>query len=197
MPYYFVYKPYGMLSQFTQEQESQVTLAHLDFSFPKDAYPVGRLDADSEGLLLITNDKSLNAKLLNPEQHTPKTYYAQVEGVPTKAHLEKLQLGVTITVNGKPYKTAPAKVIHLSVEPILPPRQPPIRYRASVPESWLSITLVEGKNRQVRKMCAAIGFPVLRLVRVAIEDYALNKAPLMDMKPGEVRILNQFVFSKR
>jgi 23S rRNA pseudouridine2457 synthase len=192
MQYYFVYKPYGMLSQFTPEQEGQITLADLDFSFPSDAYPVGRLDSDSEGLLLITNDKSLNSKLLNPKNHNPKTYLAQVEGIPSEADLDKLRKGVVISINGQPYKTRPAQLRLLTEEPDLPPRNPPIRVRKSVPDSWLEMMLTEGKNRQVRRMGAAAGYPVLRLVRIAIGPYRLGVGELAGLLPGQVLQLKTF-----
>ncbi|MBL7803625.1 MAG: pseudouridine synthase [Saprospiraceae bacterium] len=180
--YFLLYKPFGMLSQFSRETPEQRTLADLDVVFPKDVYPVGRLDADSEGLLLLTNDKSLNARLLNPRFEHPRTYWAQVEGVPDEAALEKLRAGVTIRIDGKPFQTRPAKVEVLAVQPELPERHPPVRFRKTVPDAWLELTLVEGKNRQVRRMCAAVGLPVLRLVRVAIGDILRG-----DMQPGEVR----------
>jgi 23S rRNA pseudouridine2457 synthase len=187
MPFqtYKIYKPYGMLSQFTVEVAGQQTLADLPFLFPKDVYPVGRLDADSEGLLLLTNDRRLNDQLLHPKRQHQKTYWAQVEGIPDQAALESLERGVRITVNGKPYQTAPAQAVLLSEPPILPERNPPIRVRKSVPDCWVALTLTEGKNRQVRKMCAAVGFPVLRLVRVAIGDIELGR-----MQPGEVVLIN-------
>lgn len=187
MQYFFIYKPFGMLSQFTQDHEGQVTLADLDFSFSKNVYPVGRLDADSEGLLLLTDDKSLNAKLLQPDHHVAKTYLAQVEGIPTPKAVESLRHGVTIKIKGKTHRTRPAEVRLLENEPELPPRNPPIRFRKSVPDCWLEITLTEGKNRQVRRMCAAVGFPVLRLVRVGMENYRLGEGPLAGMATGEVR----------
>lgn len=183
-----------MLSQFTQEQLGQSTLADLNYSFPKDAYPVGRLDADSEGLLLISSDKTLNAKLLHPKHHAKKTYYVQVEGKPTTLEITPLQTGVVINVKGKLYRTAPAEVQLLKTVPQLPTREPPIRFRRSIPDSWLSITLIEGKNRQIRRMCAAINFPVLRLVRVALEGYSLYQSPLLDMQSGEVRYFKQLTF---
>ncbi len=192
MQYYFVFKPYGMLSQFTREQEGQVTLADLGFHFPANAYPVGRLDADSEGLLLITNDKSLNAKLLNPKSHAPKTYLAQVEGIPSEADLEKLRQGIVIRINGEAYRTKPAQVRLLTEAPDLPVRNPPIRVRKSIPDSWLEITLTEGKNRQVRRMGAAVGFPVLRLVRIAIGAYRLGDGVLAGLQPGQVLAVNSF-----
>ena len=178
--YYLIYKPYGMLSQFSKEGD-KLTLADLPFSFAKDVYPVGRLDADSEGLLLLTNDKSLNDALLNPKHAHQRTYWAQVEGTITPQAIAELQKGVTITVDGTPYKTLPAKAMHLENEPNLPPRNPPIRFRASIPTSWVELTLVEGKNRQVRKMCAKVGFPVLRLVRAQMGNLRVG-----DMQPSEV-----------
>ncbi|MCC7506617.1 MAG: pseudouridine synthase [Saprospiraceae bacterium] len=180
--YFLLYKPFGMLSQFSRETPEQRTLADLDVVFPKDVYPVGRLDADSEGLLLLTNDKSLNARLLNPRFEHPRTYWAQVEGIPDEAALEQLRAGVTIRIDGKSFQTRPAKVEVLTVQPELPERHPPVRFRKTVPDAWLELTLVEGKNRQVRRMCAAVGLPVLRLVRVAIGDILRG-----DMQPGEVR----------
>lgn len=180
LDYFLIYKPYGMLSQFSREGDKP-TLADLDFAFAKDVYPVGRLDADSEGLLLLTNDKKLNHRLLDPKFRHLRTYYVQVEGEVTDEAIRQLETGVTISVDGKPYRTLPANVARLA-EPTLPPRYPPIRFRASIPTSWLAITLHEGKNRQVRKMTAAVGFPTLRLVRWAIETFTAD-----GMHPGEVR----------
>jgi 23S rRNA pseudouridine2457 synthase len=191
MWYYFVvFKPYGMLSQFTREIEGQSTLADLDFDFPGDVYPVGRLDADSEGLLLLTNDKSLNYKLLNPSSQHPRTYWAQVEGIPDEAALATLRKGLDIHINGKPHRTLPAKAKLLDPAPTLPQRNPPVRFRKTIPDSWLELTLTEGKNRQVRRMCAGVGFPVLRLVRAQIGSIGLE-----GMQPGEVRILDKNRFS--
>jgi 23S rRNA pseudouridine2457 synthase len=172
--YFAFYKPFNVICQFTAEQANDVTLADLGFTFPKDCYSVGRLDKDSEGLLLVTNDNYLKTKYLNPKLQHRKTYYAQVEGVPTPTALQALERGVFIAIDGKKYKTLPAKAVLLNDAPTLPERNPPIRYRVSIPTSWLSLDLVEGKNRQVRKMCAAVGFPVLRLVRVAMEDYKIE-----------------------
>ena len=173
-----------MLSQFSRETPTQVTLADLAFDFPKDVYPVGRLDADSEGLLLLTNDKTLNARLLNPRQAHARTYWAQVEGVPDPTALEKLHRGIPLQIDGKPFQTRPATARLLAEVPDLPERQPPVRFRKTVPDAWLELVLIEGKNRQVRRMCAAIGFPVLRLVRVQIGPWNLD-----GMVPGEVREL--------
>lgn len=175
-----------MLSQFTREVPGQVTLADLDFTFPSDVYPVGRLDSDSEGLLLLTNDKRLNQKLLDPKNGHPRTYHAQVEGIPSETALEKLRTGVEISIDGKKHRTAPAKATHLTTPPQLPDRNPPIRFRKSVPDSWIELELTEGKNRQVRRMCAAVGLPVLRLVRVAIGKMQLGK-----MLPGDVVVSDE------
>lgn len=181
--YFLIYKPYLMLSQFSKEGE-KTTLADLDFPFGKDIYPVGRLDGDSEGLLLLTNDNQLNHWLLNPKFRHQRTYYVQVDGQLTDEALRRLSQGVTITVDRKPYATLPAQA-ELIPEPSLPERIPPIRFRANIPTSWVAITLQEGKNRQVRKMTAAVGFPTLRLVRWAIERLTAE-----GMQPGDVRELD-------
>ncbi|GAB3893657.1 pseudouridine synthase [Spirosoma agri] len=181
--YYLIYKPYLMLSQFSREG-GKPTLADLDYEFPKDVYPVGRLDADSEGLLLLTSDKQLNHRLLNPKFRHNRTYYVQVEGELTNGACRQLSEGVTISVDGKAYHTLPAEARTL-IEPRLPERNPPIRYRASIPTSWLLIALHEGKNRQVRRMTAAVGFPTLRLVRWAIEGLTAEA-----MLPGQVKELS-------
>ena len=182
--YFITYKPFGVLTQFSGEGP---TLASLG-EFPKEVYPVGRLDKDSEGLLLLTDDKSLNHQLLNPRFAHQRTYYVQVEGIPTPEALAQLQAGVTIQVDGKPYRTKPALVKLLTEAPALPDRDPPIRFRASIPDRWLALTLIEGKNRQVRKMTAAVGFPTLRLVRFSMEKITLD-----GMGVGEVRELSQDV----
>jgi 23S rRNA pseudouridine2457 synthase len=190
MDYYIIYKPFGMLSQFTQEQADQVTLADLNFHFEKDVYPVGRLDADSEGLLILTNDKALNTKLLDPKKAHPRTYWVQVEGAPNFPDLKPLEQGVEISIDGKKHKTLPAKVEILKEIPNLPERVPPIRVRKSIPDTWISLTITEGKNRQVRRMCAAIGFPVLRLVRGKIGKLTWGDERLGKMESGEVRMLD-------
>lgn len=185
--YFLIYKPFGMLSQFSPEGDKR-TLADLDYDFPNDVYPVGRLDADSEGLLLLTNDKALNHRLLNPKFRHNRTYYVQVEGTLTADACRWLSDGVTISVDGKPYHTLPADARPLPPDwaARLPERNPPIRYRASIPTSWLQISLHEGKNRQVRRMTAAVGFPTLRLVRWSIEDLTAETMP-----PGSVRELSR------
>jgi 23S rRNA pseudouridine2457 synthase len=163
--YYAIYKPFGMLSQFSKEHPEHNTLADLDFAFAKDVYPIGRLDKDSEGLLLLSNDKRVNNALLHPSKAHARSYWVQVEGQITAEALEQLREGVAIKINKKRYQTRPAKVRLLETPPTLPDRNPPIRYRKSQPTSWIEITLIEGKNRQVRRMTAAVGFPTLRLVR--------------------------------
>lgn len=183
MPNYFIiYKPFGVLSQFSG---GGLTLASLG-AFPREVYPVGRLDKDSEGLLLLTDDKWLNHHLLNPRFGHQRTYYAQVEGIPTPESLKQLQSGVLINVDGKDYKTKPALAKILDPIPTLPDRDPPIRYRASIPDTWISLTLIEGKNRQVRKMTAAVGFPTLRLVR-----FSMEKITIEGFEPGEIREFSQ------
>ena len=179
--YFVIYKPYGVLSQFTREAPHHRTLADL-YDFPKEVYPVGRLDQDSEGLLLITNDKRLNSQLLDPRWAHERAYWVQVEGVPDEEALTRLNNGVNIRIKKRDYRTRPAKAQMLVPFPTLPDRDPPIRVRKSVPDSWIALRLTEGKNRQVRRMCATVGFPVLRLVRAAIENLTLG-----DMQPGDVR----------
>lgn len=173
--YFAVNKPYGVLSQFT-DQEGRKTLASL-FVFPDDVYPVGRLDYDSEGLLLLTNDKALTEKLLHPKQKLEKEYFVQVEGVPTEEVLVQLRTGVVIEKK----KTLPAKVKILQDQSPFEERIPPVRFRKSVPTTWLSIAITEGRNRQVRKMTANVGFPTLRIVRVRI-----GKINLANLRSGEV-----------
>lgn len=176
--YFLVYKPFGVHSQF-MPGEGKAGLGSL-YDFPKDVYPVGRLDADSEGLLLLTNDSMVNKKLLDPLQRHWRTYYVQVEGAITQTAIEQLRNGVTFSIDGKPWRSKPAKADILTA-PVLPERNPPIRFRKTVPDSWLELSLTEGKNRQVRKMTAAVGFPTLRLVRVRIENLSMEK-----MVPGKV-----------
>ncbi|MEJ5245836.1 MAG: pseudouridine synthase [Bacteroidota bacterium] len=181
--YFIFYKPYQVLTQFTpSDGRANLSL----FNFPKDCYPVGRLDYDSEGLLIITNDKSLNRKLLNPKFRHQRTYYVQVEGTPSGTDLEQLSKGVEINIDGKLYRTLPAVVEVLEREPNLPERIPPIRFRKNIPTTWLSITLMEGKNRQVRKMTAKIGYPTLRLVR-----YSIEKLNIDGFGSGEIRRMNK------
>ncbi|WP_114748380.1 pseudouridine synthase [Pleomorphovibrio marinus] len=183
MPLYFlVYKPFGVLSQFSGDGDTLKTL----YDFPSDVYPVGRLDKDSEGLLLVTNDKALNHYLLDPKYGHIRTYWVQVEGEITPQAISALERGVRIKVGQGYYVTKKAKADFIAKEPNLPPRNPPIRFRKNVPESWISLSLTEGKNRQVRKMTAAVGFPTLRLVR-----WGTEKLSIEGFGVGEVRILSQ------
>ena len=174
--YILFHKPYAVLCQFT-DTAGRKTLA--DFGpFPKRVYPVGRLDADSEGLLLLTDDGLLKHLFLEPRYRHPRTYLAQVERTPTEDALAELRRGVLI--EGK--KTLPAKVELLDVVPAVPSRVIPIRFRKSIATSWLEFTLSEGRNRQVRKMTAAVGHPTLRLIRIAIGPLTLG-----NLQPGETR----------
>ncbi len=178
LKYFLLNKPYGILTQFT-DKEGRKTLRDL-YDFPKNVYSVGRLDRDSEGLLLLTDDKSLTDFLLNPANKHEKEYYVQIEGNPEEASLEKLRSGVIL--EGK--KTLPAKVRKIST-PAFSPRVPPIRERKNIPTSWLSISITEGRNRQVRKMTARVGHPTLRLIRVRIKNLLLNGLP-----PGKIKELS-------
>ena len=154
------HKPYGVLSQFTPDGSTNRTLA--EFGFPKGVYPIGRLDADSEGLLLLSDEAVLNTRLLDPEHGHHRTYWAQVERIPTAETLATLAAGVTIQA----YKTRPCKVWLLDPQPEVAPRDPPIRVRKNIPDCWIALALTEGKNRQVRRMTAAVGHPTLRLMRI-------------------------------
>ena len=174
------------MSQFTREAPEHRTLADV-FDFPRDVYPVGRLDKDSEGLLLLTNDTSINKRLLDPGQGHRRTYWVQVEGIPDEASLQKLREGVSFKVKGRVHQSAPAQAQKILPLPIIPERDPPVRFRKHIPTTWLVLELTEGKNRQVRRMCAAVGFPVLRLIRVAI-----GKLELGDLAQGEFRELTNF-----
>jgi 23S rRNA pseudouridine2457 synthase len=182
--YYIINKPYGVLTQFT-DKENRPTIGTF-YKFPKDVYAAGRLDMDSEGLLLLTNDSDLTDYLLNPKNKHEREYYVQVEGVPSEEALQKLRVGVEI----KGEKTLPAKA-KLITDPGFPERVPPIRERKTIPTSWISLTLIEGKNRQVRKMTASVGLPTLRLVRVRIKNILLGS-----LKPGEVRELTPAEINK-
>jgi len=182
--YYIVYKPFNVLSQFSSG-EGKPTLKDF-FPVPADLYPVGRLDFDSEGLLLLTNDKSLNHRLLDPAFAHEREYWVQVEGNIGQTALQQLASGVTITVEGQSYKTRPAAAKLFDAPPPVPERNPPIRYRAAIPTSWISLVLKEGKNRQVRKMTARAGFPTLRLIRHRIEQITLQ-----GLQPGGMRAMTK------
>ena len=165
------HKPFGVLSQFTGDGSPNRTLA--EFGFPKNVYPIGRLDADSEGLLLLSDEPELNQRLLHPRNAHDREYWVQVERIPTAAVLQRMADGVTI--QGR--KTLPCRAWLLDPQPEIPPRDPPIRHRKSVPDCWIALELVDGKNRQVRRMTAAIGHPTLRLLRVRIGGFGLGGLP--------------------
>jgi 23S rRNA pseudouridine2457 synthase len=210
-----LHKPYGVLSQFTPDYPGQRTLS--EFGLPKSVYPLGRLDRDSEGLLLLSDEPGLNTHLLDPKNVHPRTYWAQVEGEITEPALEQLRNGVLI--EGR--KTLPAQATRIHPEPggtgvclraisvpqerdsgspvttrstsfLISPRNPPIRVRQNIPTSWLELTLHEGRNRQVRKMTAAVGHPTLRLLRIAIGQFHLPS----DLAPGHWRKLTENERSK-
>jgi 23S rRNA pseudouridine2457 synthase len=177
-------KPFGVLSQFTDPEGDRQTLAnYLDAPGFR---PAGRLDYDSEGLLLLTDSGALQARIADPRHKMSKTYWVQVEGEPTEVDLDRLRVGVLL----KDGPTLPAKVERMSEPSDLWDRTPHIRFRASIPTSWLSLSIREGRNRQVRRMTAAIGYPTLRLVRARIGEWALG-----NLAPGDFREIE--VFSDR
>lgn len=173
--YILFHKPYGVLSQFTSEDGAR---SLKEFNLPAEVYAAGRLDKDSEGLLLLTDDGPLIEMLLNPKNEKPKTYWVLVERVPTDEALERMRRGLRI----EDYITKPCQVKILDPQPEVPPRDPPVRYRKTVQDVWIEITIIEGKNRQVRKMTAAIGHPTLRLIRKNIGQMELG-----DLAPGNWR----------
>ena len=176
------------MSQFT-DADGNLGLGSI-FDLPKNVYPVGRLDLDSEGLLILTNDPNLNDKLLNPRNMHGRTYFVEVDGIPSAGAVEELKRGVMINVKGT-FKTRPA-VVHMLPDFSIDEREPPVNRLKHPMTSWLSITITEGKNRQVRKMTAKIGHPTLRLIRTAIEDLKLGP-----LKPGELTQLSRkAVYSK-
>lgn len=185
MNYYFqIYKPFQVLSQFSA-QENKQTLMDF-FKVPKDVYPVGRLDYDSEGLLLLTNDKALNHQLLHPKFEHTRSYWVQVDGAIDATAIDQLQKGVDINIDGKIYHTKKLIAKLFENPPTTIARNPPIRFRKEIPTPWIELILSEGKNRQIRKMTAKIGFPTLRLIRYSIEGLSLNQ-----MQPGEMIALTQ------
>lgn len=192
--YIVFYKPYGVLSQFTREAGHR-SLADYG-PFPPGTYPVGRLDADSEGLLMLTNDNEVKRKLTDPGFRHDKTYLVQVERTPDEASLERFREGIPLGSK----RTLPARIRVLDPEPTLPPRSAPIRFRKSVPTSWLEVIVVEGRNRQVRRMTAAIGHPTLRLVRTRITFLSLRgllPGQCRALTPEEVSQLKRLVADKR
>lgn len=182
--YYIIYKPFNVLSQFSSA-EGKKNLKDI-LKVAPDVYPVGRLDYDSEGLLILTNDKKLNARLLDPLNNHEREYWVQVEGTITQEATGKLEEGVTITVDHRDYPTRKCRAMIFTHEPKVPERIPPIRYRKNVSDSWLRLILREGKNRQVRKMTAAIGFPTLRLIRYRIDNITIE-----GLMPGDQRQMDK------
>ncbi len=173
-----LHKPYGVLARFTPDGSAWRTLA--EFGLPSDVWPIGRLDADSEGLLLLSSDKSLVDRLLSPRHKASKTYWVQIERIPDDDALGALRAGVILDAQ----RTLPARVKRIE-EPVLPARDPPVRFRKTVADCWIELQIVEGKNRQVRRMTAAVGHPTLRLVRVAVGAVALG-----DLAPGAFRTVS-------
>lgn len=182
--YFIVHKPFNVLSQFTS-QEGKKTLKDF-FDVPVNVYPVGRLDYDSEGLLILTDDKKLNHDLLNPLHLHEREYWVQVENIITKEAIGKLRKGVQININGKMHITKACDAKIFQQPPGVSERIPPIRVRKNIPTSWLKIILTEGKNRQVRKMTASVGFPTLRLIRHRIQEITI-----VNLQPGEMKMLSQ------
>lgn len=182
--YFIIYKPYQVLTQFSTKEDKK-TLADY-FHVPENVYPVGRLDYDSEGLLILTNDASLNHRLLDPKYKHEREYRVQVEGSITKEAIDNLQKEVHISIDGKQHKTLPCTSSLLIQPPFVSERNPPIRFRKNIPVSWISLVLTEGKNRQVRRMTAKVGYPTLRLIRYRIEKLTLQK-----MQPGDIKELTE------
>lgn len=177
--YYAIYKPYGMLSQFTSKDNTPV-LGDL-FPFQKDVYSIGRLDKNSEGLLLLTNDNEFKNRILNPKNKIVKTYFVQVDNDITSEAIETLEAGtIVIKHEGKKVQVSPAKCEKITA-PKVPERSVPVRFRKNIPTSWIALTLSEGKNRQVRQMTASVGFPTLRLIRTKIGKFTLG-----NLQPGDV-----------
>jgi 23S rRNA pseudouridine2457 synthase len=177
-----------VLSQFSSEDDNP-GLGSI-YKLPKDVYPVGRLDLDSEGLLILTNDKSLNNKLLNPSYNHSRTYWAELEGIPSPESLSTFSKGLTINLKGKKHLTKVASI--RIINPTIDDRMPPVNIKKHPVRSWVEITLTEGKNRQVRKMTAAIGHPTLRLIRVAIEDLKLSP-----LESGEIKQISKNVLFRK
>jgi len=182
--YYVLNKPYQMLTQFTRE-ENKSTLSDLEIP-NRDVYPVGRLDFDSEGLLILTNDNYLKHKLTSHNNTHKRTYLVQLDGDINDSAMELLRKGVGISVEGKTYMTKQTIVNKIQEPKNIPDRNPPIRFRKNIPTSWIKISLTEGKNRQVRKMTAKVGFPTLRLIRIQIEDLTLE-----GLAPSEFRVITK------
>jgi 23S rRNA pseudouridine2457 synthase len=194
MPTLKFWKPYQVLTQFNPDEDGRETLA--DYISVPDVYSAGRLDYDSEGLMILTDDGKLNHTLTHPKHGHPRTYWAQVEHIPDETALNKLRRG---GIAIKDYKTRPALARRIEA-PILPERNPPIRYRKEIPDCWIELTLTEGKNRQLRRMTAAIGHPTLRLVRAAIGTITLDglqQGQWQELTPSELKSLWVSIKSSR
>ncbi len=190
--YFIFHKPYGYLSQFTDEGRWKGLNQLL--KVPKDVYAVGRLDADSEGLLILTNDKTINNKLLNPKFKHTRTYVVQVEGEFSSEALLRIEKPIEIKAGKQLHKTAPSTAKIIPEPDWLESREPPIRERKSIPTSWLKLSITEGKNRQVRKMTAAVGFPTLRLIRFSIEDVNLSELSQGEIKEIDEKLLKSKLY---
>lgn len=182
--YFIVHKPFNVLSQFSSS-DGKKTLKSF-FDVPQNVYPVGRLDYDSEGLLILTDDKKLNHFLLHPLHNHEREYWVQVEGEITSHAIDKLQNGISININGKIVQTKKCRVEKFLSTPPVDERKPSIRFRKSIPDNWIKIILTEGKNRQVRKMTAGVGYPTLRLIRYRIENIKLAH-----LHSGEMKTISQ------
>ena len=179
--YFALHKPFGVLSQFTDEAGNP-GIASLELGLPRDVWPVGRLDRDSEGLLLLTNDMRYRSALTDPKSKCPKKYWVQVEGEPNMEDLASLERPMTLRIKGKQHRTEGARVSVLENLSI-PERNPPIRLRKHIPTQWIQMEITEGKNRQVRRMTAHAGYPTLRLVRIGIGSLMLEE---LELSPGAV-----------
>jgi 23S rRNA pseudouridine2457 synthase len=182
--YYIINKPFQVLSQFSAENGKRCLKDF--FHVPSDVYSIGRLDYDSEGLLILSNDKGLNHRLLDPSFAHEREYWVQVEGIPDDISLKSLASGLAINTGGKIQQTKPCKAYLFQEAPLIAERNPPIRFRKNIPTTWIRLILTEGKNRQVRKMTAMIGFPTLRLIRYRIQTISLD-----GLIPGEMRTLHK------
>lgn len=173
-----------MLCQFTSEADKKSLKDFFDV--PRNVYPVGRLDYDSEGLLILTNDKKLNHLLLNPANGHEREYWVQADGLVSQEAIDKLKNGVAINIDGKMFQTKKCQAEKFPSPPLIHQRIPPVRFRKNIPDSWIKIILTEGKNRQVRKMTAKVGYPTLRLIRTRIESVTLAQ-----LQPGEMKSISQ------
>lgn len=196
LQYFIFHKPYNVLSQFSREGDKQ-TLADYLKGISKDIYPVGRLDYDSEGLLLLTNDKKLNHQLLDPAHAHKRTYWVQIDGMITDDAIQKLEAGVDIQVNGKMHHTKNATVKKIDPAPNVGERNPPVRFRKNIPTSWIALTITEGKNRQVRKMTATVGYPTLRLIRYSIGNINIEDVPAGTYREIDAQTVKQLFSGTR